>query len=265
MEEKELYFSERRLTLFSNTRVHLVWLCFVTVMGRRLCCIQLILVFGVLLLLAAAVSSKKHGNPANDIVNVINSNRTALKLPALKNSPGLGCMALQFADECRENCTSNNTLNCQLPEDDFTEVLAPNCGVELPTFSTISGQIVGCQSKYLDPPEAFSHALIQDKKALTVLRNKTHTEVGVGFVGAHKGRFIWCVLFSNGQTNSTFVLEDHGQGITQKKGCFSGTNISCNGAHKMTAAVLSYSSFGVLTTALLQFIHGPFMIDTLLL
>ena len=33
------------------------------------------------------------GNPANDLVALINGKRAASKLPALRNSRGLGCMA----------------------------------------------------------------------------------------------------------------------------------------------------------------------------
>ncbi|CAI9102095.1 OLC1v1000303C1 [Oldenlandia corymbosa var. corymbosa] len=36
---------------------------------------------------------------------------------------------MQTAGQCQNNClASNNTINCQAPEDDFTEVFAPNCG-----------------------------------------------------------------------------------------------------------------------------------------
>lgn len=177
------------------------------------------------------------GNPANDLVDIINKNRTSQKLSHLNNSPGLGCMALQYVELCKNNCTSNNTVECVPSEDDFTEVFAPNCGVELPTFGTITGHIVGCQSKHLEPLLAFSHVLVKDKKSLSLLRNKSHTEVGVGIVRFHKGPFFWCVLFSSGQTNSTFVLEDRGLGIKQKIGCYSGSSIPCNGGHRRMSAV----------------------------
>lgn len=174
------------------------------------------------------------GNSANDLVDIINKNRTTQKLPQLSNSPGLGCIALQYAEECMGNCTSNNSVNCQPPEDDFTEVFAPNCGVELPTFGTISGYILGCQHKYLEPSEAFSNALVHDKRTLSLLRNKTHTEVGVGIIKAHKhnGPYLWCVLFSSSQRNTTFVLDDLGEGIKQKKGCYSGNSFPCSRAHR---------------------------------
>ncbi|XP_075113513.1 uncharacterized protein LOC107797591 [Nicotiana tabacum] len=174
------------------------------------------------------------GNSANDLVDIINKNRTTQKLPQLSNSPGLGCIALQYAEECMGNCTSNSSVNCQPPEDDFTEVFAPNCGVELPTFGTISGYILGCQQKYLEPSEAFSNALVHDKRTLSLLRNKTHTEVGVGIIKAHKhnGPYLWCVLFSSSQRNTTFVLDDLGEGIKQKKGCYSGNSFPCSRAHR---------------------------------
>ncbi|XP_059633790.1 uncharacterized protein LOC132276399 [Cornus florida] len=192
-------------------------------------------IFLCILLLAAVVSSKNHENPANDLVDLINKNRTAQRLLPLNNSPGLGCMALQYAEECKGNCTANNTINYRPPEDDFTEVFAPNCGVELPTFGIISGHIVGCQHKYLEPSEAFSHVLVRDKKTLSLVRNKTHTEVGVGYVRNHKGAYFWCVLFSSSQTNTTFVLEDLGKGIKQKKGCYSGSSIPCSSGQKKTS------------------------------
>ncbi|WCJ23065.1 ferredoxin-related [Euphorbia peplus] len=195
-------------------------------------CCHWILLFQ--LLLAAFVCSKNHGNPANDLVEIINNNRTSQKLRQLNDSPGLGCMALQYVELCKGNCTSNGTLNCKPPEDDFTEVFAPNCGVELPTFGTITGLIVGCESKYLEPPQAFTQVLAKDNKTLSILRNKTHTEIGVGLVGVHKGPFFWCVMFSNDRVNKTFVLEDHGAGIKQKKGCYSGSTFPCSKGEKIS-------------------------------
>ncbi|KAI5647553.1 hypothetical protein M9H77_33558 [Catharanthus roseus] len=177
------------------------------------------------------------GNPADDLVEIINKNRTSQKLPKLSNSPGLGCIALQYAEECQWNCSNDNTINCQPSEDDFTEIFAPNCGVELPTFGTISGHILGCQHKHLTPSEAFSQVLIQDRKSLSILRNRTHNEIGVGIFRAHKhkGPYFWCVLFSNNKANTTFVLEDLGKGIKQKKGCYSGTGDPCSTANTKTA------------------------------
>ncbi|PIN12964.1 hypothetical protein CDL12_08594 [Handroanthus impetiginosus] len=197
------------------------------------------LFFCNILLLAPFVCCKNHGNAANDLLDIINKNRTSQKLPELSPAPGLGCIALQYAEQCMTNCTSNNTIHCEPPEDDFTEVFAPNCGVELPTFGTISGYILGCQQKYLQPPEAFSNVLVQGQKALPLMRNRTYTEAGVGIIGRHKhkGPYIWCVLFSNSQRNTTFVLEDLGKGIEQKRGCYSGTSLPCSGGYKNSAVV----------------------------
>ncbi|XP_019412686.1 PREDICTED: uncharacterized protein LOC109325000 [Lupinus angustifolius] len=191
------------------------------------------------LLFAVLVFSHNHGNPANEIVDIINKNLTDQKFSNLNDNPGLGCMALQYVELCKGNCTNNNVVNCKTPDDDFTEVFGPNCGVELPTFGTITGHIVGCQRNYLEPSLAFSHVLVTDKKSLSVLRNKSHAEVGVGLVGNHKGPFFWCVLFSNGKTNSTFVLENRGAGIEQKKGCYSGSSAPCSGGQKNSVVFLN--------------------------
>ncbi|CAL0324357.1 unnamed protein product [Lupinus luteus] len=199
-------------------------------MKNKLCSYELH--FFCYLLLAPLVFSHNHGNPANDIVDIINKNRTDRKLPSLNDSPGLGCMALQYVESCKGNCSDNNVVNCKFLDDDFTEVFAPNCGVELPTFGTITGHIVGCQRKYLEPSLAFSQVLVMDKNSLSLLSNKSYTEVGVGFVGVHKGPFFWCVLFSDGRSNSTFVLENRGAGIEQKKGCYSGSSTPCSGVQK---------------------------------
>ncbi|XP_047339431.1 uncharacterized protein LOC124942904 [Impatiens glandulifera] len=174
------------------------------------------------------VSSKHHGNPANDIIEIINTNRTNDKLSRLNNNPGLGCMALQYSKQCKGNCTRNNTITCQPNEDDFTEIFAANCGVELPTFGTITGHIIGCNHKYLkSPSEVFYRVLFRDKKSVSILRNRNHTEVGIGLVGGNDGYYYWCVIFGGDQGNtSSFKLEDMGKGIKQKKGCFSGSGDS---------------------------------------
>ncbi|KAK4741681.1 hypothetical protein SAY87_025269 [Trapa incisa] len=185
------------------------------------------------LLLASALvcSSKSHENSADILVDIINNNRTSLKLLSLNRSPGIGCMALQYAEFCKGNCTSDNTLDCRPSDADFIEIFAPNCGIELPTFGSITGHIVGCHSKNLSPSQAFADVLIRDNGALSLLRNRSHSEVGVGVVrGSHKGPSYWCILFSRDRVNTTFVLEDQGMGIKQKKGCFSGSSSPCNTA-----------------------------------
>ncbi|KAM7276314.1 hypothetical protein ACFE04_018180 [Oxalis oulophora] len=208
-----------------------------------------------LLHLLLAVVDVCHGNRADDLVGIINQNRTSHKLQHLNSNPGLGCMALQYVELCKTNC-SGNAVNCKPPEDDFTEVFAPNCGVELPTIGTLTGLIVGCQSKYVVPSLAFSDILVKDNKTLSVLRNKSHTEVGVGIVGAgkhKKGPYFWCVLFSNGANSSSFVLEDHGIGIKQKTGCFSSSTFPCSSGPK-NKVVNSFLSISVLGISLLKFL-----------
>lgn len=220
-------------------------------MVKRVLCFHF-LIFSSLLLAPEVCSKKAHGNPAKELVDIINKNRTSLKLTALYDSPGLGCMALQYAEQCKGECTTNNTVSCHPSEDDFIEVFAADCGVELPTFSMISGVIVGCRSKYLNPSEAFSNVLYTDKKSLSTIRNKTHTEVGVGVASIHKRHFFWCVLFSSGQRNSSFVLENHGLGIKQRQGCSSGTNMTCSKANGIKGDVFFSGLVGFFT---LLFLH----------
>ncbi|KAL1217156.1 hypothetical protein V5N11_021490 [Cardamine amara subsp. amara] len=175
--------------------------------------------------LSVPASSKLHGNPTHEMVSILNQNRTSRKLSKLNENPGLGCMALQYAELCEGNCSVNNTLSCEPPEDDFTQVFAPNCGVELPTFGTITGHILGCSSK-----------------------NRSHTEVGVGMARLHKGTFFWCLLFSDGGTNSSFALEDNGRGIKQRTGCYSGSAFSCSNAHTICMSLLN-SFLGILLSS----------------
>ncbi|KNA24078.1 hypothetical protein SOVF_018340 [Spinacia oleracea] len=220
------------------------------------------LIFFCGLLLVAEVCSKKpHGNPAKEIVDMINKNRTAIKLPPLYDSGGLGCMALQYAEECKGNCTSSNTVSCRPLEDEFTQVYAPDCGVELSTFGILSGKLVGCWSNYLPASEAFSQVLVRDKKSLSFLTNRTHTEVGVGVASTHKGHLFWCVLFSSGQTNSSFILDNFGQGIKQKQGCFSGTNTTCNQATSIKGGIFFSNLSAIFTSIFLHFISTN--LDTL--
>ncbi|WOL19132.1 hypothetical protein Cni_G27929 [Canna indica] len=204
-------------------------------------CSWRIYIFSLIVLLAV-VSAKSDGNPTNDIVDFINANRTGSKLPKLSNSPGLGCMALQLLLQCTKNCSNNNTLDCHPPEVDITEVYAPNCGVELPTVDTISGRLLGCFWKPLDPEQALSAVLVPNKKSLSLVQSKEHSEVGVGYVGVHHGPFLWGVLFSSGNTSSSFVLEG-GKGIEQRSGCFSGINVPCNVGNKLllTEKILMFS------------------------
>uniref|UniRef100_A0A6N2NCE6 Uncharacterized protein n=1 Tax=Salix viminalis TaxID=40686 RepID=A0A6N2NCE6_SALVM len=155
----------------------------------------------------------------------------------------LAAWLLQYAELCKGNCTSNGVVNCKPPEDDFTEVFGPNCGVELPTFGTITGHIVGCQPKYLEPSPAFSHVLVKDSKALSILRNKSHTEVGVGLVGAHKIMARRIPLLS---------LKITAKGIKQKKGCFSGSTSPCSNGQRIPVFLNNVMALVLLHFSLLQ-------------
>lgn len=200
-------------------------------------------------MLGAASPAKIHGNPANDLVALVNANRTASKLPRLRNSAGLGCMALQYISECMgsgDACGGDNTVACEPPEADITEVYAANCGVELPTVDVISGRLIGCHRERSDPEDALQAVLASSAisssssnkttkttaAALAVIRGKEHTQVGAGFDRAHRhGPFFWCLLFSSGSANSTFLLEAAGKGIEQTHGCFSAPDsLSCSAA-----------------------------------
>ncbi|KAJ1692653.1 hypothetical protein LUZ63_009351 [Rhynchospora breviuscula] len=192
-----------------------------------------ILLILVPFLLRRVVFAKIHGNPANEIMTVINNNRTSIKLPKLHDNAGLGCMALQYITECTSNCTSNGTLACKPPEIDITEVYAANCGVELPTVDSVTNHLITCSWNYLSPEEAFSKILGSDKKAGSIIHDKGNVEAGAGFnkAGRH-GPYFWCLLFSSGKGNSTFVLEG-GKGIEQKTGCFSGGGLTCNSGFRV--------------------------------
>ncbi|CAL5056656.1 unnamed protein product [Urochloa decumbens] len=210
-----------------------------------------------MLLLGAASPAKIHGNPANDLVALINGKRAASKLPALRNSAGLGCMALQYISDCMAMsgggggaCSGDNTVACEPPEAHITEVYAANCGVELPTVDVVSGRLIGCHRERSGPEDALqavlasraagngnattsiSKANANASSALSVILGKEHTQVGAGFDRAHRhGPFFWCLLFSSGSANSTFLLEAGGKGIEQTHGCFSAPDrASCNAA-----------------------------------
>ncbi|RLN08879.1 hypothetical protein C2845_PM11G20780 [Panicum miliaceum] len=206
-----------------------------------------ILLLCVWMLLGVASAAKIHGNPANDLVALINGKRAASKLPALRSSAGLGCMALQYISECMAMasaaCSSDNTVACQPPEAHITEVYAANCGVEFPTVDVISGRLVGCHRERAGPEDALQDLLASaagntTNAIATEILGKEHTQVGAGFDRAHRrGPFFWCLLFSSGSANSTFLLEAGGKGIRQTHGCFSAPDrTSCNAAPRLVGA-----------------------------
>ncbi|KAL5559540.1 hypothetical protein UlMin_035751 [Ulmus minor] len=167
-------------------------------------------------------------NPADQLVDVINKNRTAHKSSSLHSNPGLACIALEYIHAYKGDCSAVGGSDAKKPADSqFAETFAPECGVEVSTLSPISGRFLGCQSKYTDPSTAFSSILIQNQKSMDILYSKNHTEVGAAVSGA--GPYFWCVLFSNGKSNSSFVLKN-GVARIIKPGCFSGTDDVCSSA-----------------------------------
>lgn len=183
---------------------------------------------------AASVDTqiKVTDNPADKLVAAINENRTAHKVSTLFDNPGLACIALQYIKAYQGDCGAvGGPDGKKPPESQFAEVFAPTCGVKASTLSPITGRFLGCQTKYVHPPEAFSEILIQNQKSLDILYSKNHTQVGAAVTGTDGGSpYFWCVLFSSGKPNSTFAFEGGVAKIT-RPGCFSGANDVCSSAH----------------------------------
>ncbi|XP_062098609.1 uncharacterized protein LOC133804473 [Humulus lupulus] len=184
------------------------------------------------LLATADTQMKVTDNPADELVAVINTNRTANKSPSLYSNQGLGCIALQYIKAYQGDCKAVGGPNAKKPFDTkFAETFAPNCGVQVSTLSPITGRLLGCQSAYVEPPKAFSEILMENQKSLDILYSKNHTEVGAAVAGSDGGGpYFWCVLFSSGKKNSSFAL-DGGVAKVTKPGCFSGANDACSGAN----------------------------------
>lgn len=190
-------------------------------------------------------------NPANALVAAVNANRTAARLPALRNSKGLGCMALQYISRCTASSsdTCDDTTGalalqaaCHPPETDITEVYAANCGVELPTVDLITARLLGCtHDDDMDMRAALLLAASGNATAAAAaVRGKEHTQVGAGLLRQHRhGPYFWCLLFSSGDPGSTFRLEAGGKGIAQAHGCFSDPddNHSCSSAGRLISSM----------------------------
>lgn len=196
------------------------------------------LLFTISLILAASMAVtavtqiKVTDNPADKLVAAINENRTAHKDSSLFDNAGLACLALQYIKAYQGDCGAVGGSDAKKPpESQFVEVFAPNCGVKASTLARITGRFLGCQTKYVHAPEAFSEILIRNQKSLDILYSKNHTQVGAAVTGTDGGSpYFWCVLFSNGKPNSTFAFEG-GVAKATKPGCYSGANDVCSGAH----------------------------------
>lgn len=183
----------------------------------------------------------------------MNSNRTAHKSKALYSNPGLACIALQYIKAYQGDCSAVGEAKKPF-DSQFTETFAPNCGVEVKTLSPITGRLLGCETKYIKPSEAFSDILMKNGKSLEILYGN-HTEVGAAVSGSAGGSpYFWCLLFSNGTSNSSFVLEG-GEAKISRPGCFSGANDDCSGANALSqTAILWTIGFGALS--ILIFVSG---------
>nr|XP_043629311.1 uncharacterized protein LOC122600631 [Erigeron canadensis] len=189
-------------------------------------------------------------NPADELVAIVNSNRTAHKTSSLSNNPGLACIALQYIKAYQGNCDEVGGSNAKKPADsEFSDAFAPNCGVEVATLAPITGRVLGCQSEYITPDKAFTEILTMKNRSLNIFYNSTYTEVGAAVSGSDGGGpYFWCLLFSNGRPNSTFILENGVAKIT-RPGCFSGANDDCSGADGWSQHLSMLMTFaGVFTT-----------------
>ncbi|XP_038899619.1 uncharacterized protein LOC120086877 [Benincasa hispida] len=179
----------------------------------------------------SAADSNVTDNPADKLVAVLNKNRTAHKLSALKDNPGLACLALQYIKAYQGKCGAvGGPDGMKPPNSAFIETFAPNCGVVVSSLAPITGRLLGCQSKYVHAPEAFSDVLMENNKSLEILYYKNNTEVGAAVTGTDGGSpYFWCVLFSNGSISNSFAFEGGVAKLT-RPGCYSGANDQCSGA-----------------------------------
>uniref|UniRef100_A0A0A9A209 Uncharacterized protein n=1 Tax=Arundo donax TaxID=35708 RepID=A0A0A9A209_ARUDO len=165
-------------------------------------------------------------NPADQLVALVNSNRTASKASSLADNQGLGCIALQYIKAYEGQCKE---VSVKKPiESSFTDKFAPDCGVQAATLTKITGRLVACQSNYATPAEAFN-IMINDAKDLQLLHSKNHTEVGSAVSGTDGGGpYFWCVLFSDRKPSTSFKVDGEVP-KTAHPGCFSGNNDDCKG------------------------------------
>ncbi|KAJ0089892.1 hypothetical protein Patl1_13770 [Pistacia atlantica] len=141
-------------------------------------------------------TAKVTDNPADELVAVLNKNRTAHKESSLYDNPGLACIALQYIKAYEGDCSAVGGTDAKKPPDSsFADTFAPQLVV----------------------------------KSLDILYSKNHTEVGAAVTGTDGGApYFWCVLFSNGKHNASFLFED-GVAKISRPGCFSGANDECSG------------------------------------
>lgn len=203
------------------------------------------------------IAVKVTENPADELVAVINKNRTEHKSSSLRDNQGLACIALQYIKAYQGDCGKVGGSDARKPPDSqFAETFAPNCGVQVSTLSPITGRLLGCQSHYVSPSEAFLEILMKNEKSLEILYNKNHTEVGAAVSGSDGGSpYFWCVLFSSGKSNNSFVLEGGVAKLT-KPGCFSGANDVCSSANDWSRSGLIWSAVSAALVAIVYAFFG---------
>ncbi|KAI4377514.1 hypothetical protein MLD38_015124 [Melastoma candidum] len=175
---------------------------------------------------------KVTNNPADQLVTILNNNRTASNASSLYDNPGLACIALQYIKAYQGNCDAVGGPKAEKPADsDFASTFAPNCGVQVSSLAPTTGRLLGCETKYVSPSEAFNRILMKNEKSIEIVTSKNYTEVGAAVSGSDGGSpYFWCILFSNGTRNSSFVYEGSEPTIT-RPGCFSGANDDCSGSY----------------------------------
>lgn len=71
---------------------------------------------------------------------------------------------------------------------------------------------------------------MKNSKSMEILHSHNHSEVGAAVSSSDGGSpYFWCVLFSNGRSNNSFILEG-GVAKLSRPGCFSGANDECSGS-----------------------------------
>ncbi|CAI9261322.1 unnamed protein product [Lactuca saligna] len=195
---------------------------------------SLCIIFCILFISSSSALDEKNvtKNPADELVAIVNINRTSHKSSSLTNNPGLACIALQYIKAYQGKCDEVGGPDAKKPaESEFAETFAPNCGVEVATLAPITGRVLGCQSKYIKPDKVFTQILTMKSTSLNIIYNTTHTEIGAAVSGSDGGGpYFWCLLFSNGKSNSSFVLE-RGEAKITRPSCFSGANDECSGVN----------------------------------
>ncbi|TYJ29804.1 hypothetical protein E1A91_A06G091300v1 [Gossypium mustelinum] len=92
---------------------------------------------------SALTQTKLTDNPADELVALLNANRTAHKSSSLADNPGLACIALQYIKAYQGDCEAVGGSDAKKPPDsEFAQTFAPYCGVDASTLSPITGRFL---------------------------------------------------------------------------------------------------------------------------